>query len=196
MRWASVGVIAAVALWILAGCSADSGVREGWLEDPFGASSPGPSGPGSNPGNASAEEQEVFNLTNQERQNAGVSELSWCDALAALARAHSHDMCKRDFFDHVNPEGEDPSARGRAGHAGEFTFDPCVPSPYSGVAENIAYGYQSAQQVMQGWMNSPGHRANILNSNYTHIGVGNCGAEMQGHTGCGTHWTQNFGIRR
>jgi uncharacterized protein YkwD len=148
----------------------------------------GGNNPGSNPGNASQAEQEVFNKVNEERATAGVGALEWCDGLGACAKAHSNDMCDRDFFDHSNPEGEGPSERGQAGHAGSYTFDPIVPSPYAWLAENIAMGYSSPEQVMSGWMSSPGHRANILNGSYTHIGVGVC-------DGCGTHWTQNFGTR-
>jgi len=205
MRWIWIIGVVAIAGWLIVGCGVDTGKRYGWLKDPFsyypGITPPGGSGgggggvPGSNPGNYDQQEQEVFDLVNQERQNAGRSPLEWCDGLADLARCHSHDMCDRGFFDHVNPEGEDPTDRGRAGHAGQFTCDPIVPNPYYGIAENIAYGYNSPQSVMQAWMNSRGHRANILNGNYTHIGVGNCGTDLQGHTGCGTHWTQNFGTR-
>ena len=190
----------AVMVLLFLGCDTSSGNREGWLQSPF-EQGPGPQGPGSNPGNYDAMEQEVYERTNDERQSNGLAPLTWCDGLADCARAHSHDMCDRGFFDHVNPEGEDPTARGAAGHAGRFSFSPVVPTPYTGIAENIAHGLSSAEAVVQAWMNSPGHRANILNANYTHIGVGNCGSTIQDangrdHTGCGTHWTQNFGIRR
>ncbi|RKY19266.1 MAG: hypothetical protein DRP63_00910 [Planctomycetota bacterium] len=205
MRWVWIIGLVAITGWLIIGCGVDTGEREGWLQDPFsyypGITPPAGSGggggvPTSNPGNYDQMEQEVFDLVNQERQKAGRSPLGWCDGLADLARCHSHDMCKRDFFSHVNPEGEDPTARGRAGHAGSFTCNPVVPNPYRfGVGENIAYGFDSPQSVMQAWMNSPGHRSNILSSNYTHIGVGNCGGDLQGHKGCGMHWTQNFGAR-
>ena len=183
-------IITALAVVVFVGCGVDSGVRDG--NTPSYTGTPGlPGGgadPGSNPGDAAADEQSVFDIVNQEREAAGRSPLSWCDGLYDLAKAHSNDMCDRNFFSHVNPEGEDPTARGRAGHAGSYTFDPCVPSPYYGVAENIAMGQTSAQQVMEAWMGSAGHRANILNGAYTHIGVGLC-------DGCGTHWTQCFGTR-
>ena len=185
-------VATALAVILLVGCGVDSGVRDGntpsYTGGPGTGLPGGGSNPGSNPGNASAAEQEVFDLVNQERESAGVSPLSWCDGLGECAKAHSNDMCDRGFFSHVNPEGEDPSGRGRAGHAGSYTFSPIVPDPYYGVAENIAMGQNSAQEVMNAWMNSPGHRANILNGGYTHIGVGVC-------DGCGKHWTQCFGTR-
>jgi uncharacterized protein YkwD len=100
-------------------------------------------------------------MVNDERASAGASPLAWCDGLHACAKAHSNDI---------------------------YTFTPIVSNPYGGLAENIAMGQTSPTQVMTGWMNSPGHRANILNTGYSHIGVGLC-------DGCGTHWTQNFGSR-
>jgi len=183
-------IVTALAVVMFVGCGVDSGVRDGAAPGYSGTPGlpGGGSNPGSNPGDAAADEQSVFDLVNQEREAAGRSPLSWCDGLYDCAKAHSNDMCDRGFFSHVNPEGEDPTGRGRAGHAGSYTFSPIVPDPYYGVAENIAMGQTSAQQVMEAWMNSSGHRANILNGGYTHIGVGVC-------DGCGTHWTQNFGTR-
>ncbi len=184
--------IASLVIILAAGCGVDSGLRTGstphYTGGPGSGLPGGGNNPGSNPGDASANEQEVFDLVNQEREAAGRAPLEWCDGLHELAKAHSNDMCDRGFFSHVNPDGEDPTDRGRAGHAGSYTFDPVVPNPYYGVAENIAMGYSTPQQVMEGWMNSPGHRANILNGGYTHIGVGVC-------DGCGKHWTQCFGSR-
>jgi len=183
-------IVTALAVVVFMGCGVNSGVRDantpGYSGGPGGGLPGGGGNPGGDVGNAGASESEVFDLVNQEREAAGVNPLSWSDALYEMAKAHSNDMCDRGFFSHVNPEGEDPSARGQAGHAGSYTFTPCVPSPFYGVAENIAMGYSTAAQVMEGWMNSPGHRANILNGGYTHIGVGVC-------DGCGKHWTQNFG---
>jgi uncharacterized protein YkwD len=150
---------------------------------------PGPgSGPGPLPGSPNADETEVFNIVNDERRKAGRAALQWCEGLYNCAKAHSCDMCDRGFFNHVNPEGEGPTDRARAGHAGSYTFTPIVPNPYAWIGENIAHGYTSAAAVMNGWMNSAGHRANILDPDYTHIGVGQC-------EGCRTHWTQTFGTR-
>jgi uncharacterized protein YkwD len=189
---AAMCVLTAVVMVLFVGCGVDSGARDGYTPSYTGGPAPGlPGGgnnPGSNPGNAGQGEQEVFDMVNEEREKAGVSPLSWCDGLGELAGAHSCDMCDRNFFDHTNPEGEGPSERGQAGHAGSYTFDPVVPSPYRWVGENIAMGYSSPEQVMSGWMSSSGHRANILNGSYTHIGVGVC-------DGCGRHWTQCFGTR-
>ena len=184
--------VLALSLILLIGCGVDSGVRDDTTPYYTGGPAPGlpggSSNPGSNPGDASASEQSVFDIVNEEREKNGKSPLGWCDGLAELARAHSNDMCDRGFFSHVNPEGENPTARGRAGHAGSYTFDPICPSPYRGIGENIAMGQRSPEEVMNAWMNSPGHRANILNGGYTHIGVGIC-------SGCSKHWTQTFGTR-
>jgi uncharacterized protein YkwD len=135
-----------------------------------------------------ADEQAVFEIVNDERATAGVGPLEWCDGLYACAKAHSNDMCDHGFFAHTNPDGENPSDRGRLGHAGSYTFTPIVSNPYGGINENIAYGFSTPAAVMNAWMSSSGHRANILNSRSTHIGVGVCDQ-------CGTHWTQNFGNR-
>ena len=187
---ACLSIVTALAVVMFVGCGVDSGTRDGNTPGYTGFPDAGLPGGGTNPGgdpaNAEQAESDVFDMVNEERTAAGVNPLSWSDALYELAKAHSNDMCDRGFFSHVNPEGEDPSGRGRAGHAGTYTFNPCVPDPFFGVGENIAMGQTSAQQVMDGWMNSPGHRANILNGSYTHIGVGLC-------SGCGTHWTQCFG---
>jgi uncharacterized protein YkwD len=113
---------------LFVGCGVDSGVRDANTPSYTGGPGPGlPGGgdnPGSNPGDASAAEQEVFDIVNQEREAAGVNALSWCDGLYELAKAHSNDMCDRGFFSHVNPEGEGPFDRARLGHAGSYTFDP------------------------------------------------------------------------
>ncbi len=177
-------VVGALAVVVFVGCGVDSGVRgsdiPGYTGGPAPGTPGGPDNPGSNPGDASQAEQDVFDLVNEEREKAGVNPLSWCDGLYELAKAHSCDMCDRGFFSHVNPEGEGPFDRAKAGHAGSYTFPPTTCR-----GENIAMGYSSPEQVMNGWMNSSGHRANILRGGFTHIGVGVC-------TGCGKHWTQCF----
>lgn len=117
--------------------------------------------------------QQVLDLVNQERQNVGAPPLQF-DAEAELAaKVHSEDMLGRNYFDHVSPEGWDPGARLQMTGA----------SGYSGFGENIALGQQTPAAVMTAWMNSPGHRANILNPNFTHLGVGIAN---------GPRWTQVF----
>jgi uncharacterized protein YkwD len=117
----------------------------------------------------------VFDLVNQERVNAGVAPLIWDEAATGVAYAHSVDMQVRNFFDHTNPSGQSPGDRlTQAGIA------------WTACGENIAMGYGSPASVMNAWMNSPGHRSNILHPMFTHLGVG------VHAPGSGPWWTQNF----
>lgn len=118
----------------------------------------------------------VFDLTNQERINAGLEPFKWSDDLAAVAYAHSADMAARNFFSHNNPDGQTPFDRMRA-YGISYTY----------AAENIAMGQRTPEAVVSGWMNSAGHRANILNPNLTHLGVG-----FYQTSGGTNYWTQNF----
>ncbi|MGV9632530.1 CAP domain-containing protein, partial [Streptomyces sp. NPDC003487] len=96
--------------------------------------------------------------------------------LRDAAQAHSDDMAARDYFDHVSPDGTDPGKRITAAGYRWSTY-----------GENIAKGQQTADSVMTSWMNSPGHRANILNCSFKNIGIGI-------HDGSGgPWWTQDFG---
>ena len=123
-------------------------------------SAPAPVNPAPPSSNISQVEQDIFRLTNEQRAKNGLSPYVWDDAIAAVARAHSKDMSARNFFSHVNPDGVDPFQRMRVGG---------ISFSYAG--ENIAGG-PSADIMMNNWMNSPGHRANILNSGFRRIGVG------------------------
>jgi uncharacterized protein YkwD len=118
-------------------------------------------------------EEQVLALVNAQRAAAGCGALAGDAALASVARAHSADMRDRGFFDHVNPDGLDP-------------FDRAERAGLSARAENIASGQQDAATVMDAWMNSAGHRANILNCRLTRLGVG-----MADGPG-GPWWTQLF----
>ncbi|GGY05978.1 CAP domain-containing protein [Streptomyces hiroshimensis] len=120
---------------------------------------------------------EVTALTNAERAAAGLRPLAADPRLAAAAQAHSDDMVARDFYAHTSPEGREPWDRARAAGC-----------PHPGIGENIACGQRSAQEVVRGWMNSPGHRANILKPDFAHIGVGYATGSL-----AGTYWTQLFG---
>jgi uncharacterized protein YkwD len=117
----------------------------------------------------------VLALVNAERATAGCAPLTADDRLAAVARAHSADMRDRHFFSHTNPDGLDPFARARAAGIDYAR------------AENIAYGQPDAAAVMAAWMNSAGHRQNILNCQLHTLGVG----VAQGAGG--PWWTQLFG---
>jgi uncharacterized protein YkwD len=132
--------------------------------------------------NASEFEREVFRLTNIEREKEGLSPLRWNDTLASVARAHSADMANRGYFDHTNPDGLSPFDR--MTNAGYL---------YSSAAENIAAGQYTPQAVVDGWMNSPGHRANILNAGLTELGVGFVNVSGSEYV---RYWTQAFGTPR
>jgi uncharacterized protein YkwD len=100
-------------------------------------------------------------LMNDHRESVGCTRLLWNDDVAAVAQHHSEDMVERNYFDHTNPDGQSPFDRlQNAGIA------------YSGAAENIAWGYPSAAAVLQGWLNSSGHRSNIDNCSLKEHGVG------------------------
>ncbi|AZQ32565.1 sigma-70 family RNA polymerase sigma factor [Streptomyces cyaneochromogenes] len=121
---------------------------------------------------------QVVALVNKERSAAGCGPLAEDGLLNKAAQGHSEDMAARGFFDHTNPDGEDPGRRiTEAGYR------------WSTYGENIAQGQQTPEAVMESWMNSPGHRANILNCSFKDIGVGI-------HDGSGgPWWTQNFGAK-
>ena len=128
-------------------------------------------------GNASFENQ-VLDLINQERANQGLAPLTLNNKLTSAARGHSQDMACNDFFSHTSPTTGSPFDRIlAAGYS------------YSWAAENIAAGYGSPQDTVAGWMNSSGHRANILASNYVHIGIGYA---YWGDSTYGSYWTAVF----
>jgi uncharacterized protein YkwD len=105
-------------------------------------------------------EQELFALINRDRRAAGLSPLEWNNQLAAVARSHSREMASLRFVAHVSPTTG--STEGRARRAG-------IPFPL--VTENV--GLEGGiQQAHEGFMDSPGHRANILNPKVTHVGIG------------------------
>ena len=135
-------------------------------------------------------ERRVHDLINRERKAEKLDALQFDEKLSRIARDHSKDMAKRHFFSHVNPDGKDPTARGKlAGYTCRKVY-----RTYStvGLAENIfqgnlynririsgnqrSYDWNTsedlAKQGVKGWMNSAGHRRNILQKNYTETGVG------------------------
>ncbi|MGN9762592.1 CAP domain-containing protein [Streptomyces sp. SD31] len=129
------------------------------------------------PGDLSRTAAEVVELTNRERAGAGLRPLAVDPVLASAAQEHSADMVARAFYSHTSPEGSQPWDRAAA--AG---------STRRSIGENIACGQRSPAEVVEGWMNSPGHRANILKRDFTHIGIGFAGGGP-----AGTYWTQLFG---
>ncbi|MFJ8860783.1 CAP domain-containing protein [Streptomyces sp. NPDC102451] len=118
----------------------------------------------------------VLALVNQERAKVGCSPVTTSASLTALAQDFSEDMAARDFFGHTDPDGATP-------------WDRAAAAGVQGLGgENIARGQADAQAVMDAWMNSDGHRANILNCDYKTLGVGV-------HLGSGgPWWTQDFGF--
>lgn len=118
----------------------------------------------------------MLRLVNVERAAAGCAAVTVNPVLAEVARAHSQDMADQAYFSHTSLDGRSP-------------WDRLAGAGYSdGSGENIAAGQGTAQDVMSSWMNSSGHRSNILNCGSTTMGVG------IGHGGpYGIYWTQVFG---
>lgn len=118
-------------------------------------------------------EKEVVNLVNEIRKEYGLSELTLNTELSAVARAKSQDMKDNQYFSHTSPTYGSP-----------FDMMKTFGISYRTAGENIAMGYRTPEAVVDGWMNSEGHRANILNSSYKEIGVG--------YVSSGNYWTQMF----
>ncbi|MGW7526825.1 CAP domain-containing protein [Streptomyces sp. NPDC054783] len=126
---------------------------------------------------ASSVTARVVQLVNAERAKVGCRPLTVNAKLAKAAQAHSADMAAHQNMSHTGSDGSSPGDRiTRAGYS------------WSSYGENVAYGYATPDQVMTGWMNSPGHRANILDCSFTEIGVGLAQP--------GSYWTQDFGSAR
>jgi uncharacterized protein YkwD len=139
---------------------------------PAGSPAPKPGSPESGSGDTSAANR-VVTLVNKARATAGCRPLGVDTRLVDAAQSHSDDMADRAYFAHTTPDG--------------VTFDRRIeqagyPQP---AAENIARGSTTADQTMDLWMKSPGHRQNILNCSFQRIGVG---VDPEGW-----YWTQNFG---
>lgn len=116
----------------------------------------------------------------KERKKKGLQTLTWNEQLFKAAQEHYVGMANGDFFDH----------RQLARRVKEEGYN------YSAIAENIAAGDDRPEDVVDGWMNSPSHRHNILNPNYTEIGVGHHYREDDpGRFKYKHYWTQIFGIR-
>ena len=118
-------------------------------------------------------EAEVIRLVNEIRQENGLKPLTANWELSRVARYKSQDMVDNKYFSHTSPTYGSP-----------FQMIKAFGLSYRSAGENIAMGYATPQAVVNGWMNSSGHRANILNASYTQIGVGYV---AQGH-----YWTQMF----
>ncbi|WP_241657150.1 SafA/ExsA family spore coat assembly protein [Halobacillus salinus] len=126
--------------------------------------------------NIKSVEQQVIDLTNQERAKQGLSPLKGNWQLSRVARYKSRDMRDKGYFSHQSPTYGSPFEMMRS-----FNVS------YRRAAENIAAGQRTPQEVVDGWMNSPGHRKNILDPNLRQIGVGYAKGGSYGH-----YWTQMF----
>lgn len=118
-------------------------------------------------------ESRVIELTNAERSKNGLSALKADNPLSNVAQAKSNDMQQKNYFSHNSPTYGSP-----------FDMMRDFGVTYNSAGENIAMGQQSPEEVVQAWMDSEGHRKNILNGTFTHIGVG--------YTENGSYWTQMF----
>lgn len=118
-------------------------------------------------------EQQVLDLVNQERSKAGLKPLQMDWELQRVARTKSQDMSSKNYFSHQSPTYGSP-----------FDMMKQFGISYRTAGENIAMGQRTPQEVMNSWMNSSGHRANILKTDFTHLGVG--------YEANGYYWTQQF----
>ena len=118
-------------------------------------------------------EKEVVRLVNEIRTSNGLGLLMADESLSRVARIKSQDMKDNNYFSHTSPVYGSP-----------FDMMKQFGISYKTAAENIAMGYKTPQAVVDGWMNSPGHRANILNASFNTIGVG--------YVASGNYWTQMF----
>lgn len=118
-------------------------------------------------------EAEVVRLVNEIRAQYGLNTLTENWELSRVARYKSQDMVDRKYFSHTSPT-----------YASPFQMMKAFGLSYRSAGENIAYGQRTPREVVDAWMNSAGHRANILNATYTQIGVG--------YVSNGNYWTQMF----
>jgi len=150
VRWKSAAVLAGSAVWmaVLTGCPQPN---------------PNPNPNPNVPQHVLDMELDAHQLVNAQRVAEGLAPLTLRNDLRLVARAHSEDMFARQFFDHENPDGDDPFERM---HDAGISF--------TSAAENIAWNNfpDPAAVAVEGWMNSSGHRANILNGVFTHTGMG------------------------
>jgi len=121
---------------------------------------------------------ELLKLTNAQRHKQGLPSLQFSSQLAQAAQLHAQDMAKNNFLSHTGSNGSQISNRARA-----------VGYNFSYIGENIARGSSRPAAIIQQWMNSPGHRRNILKSQYTEVGFGYA-RDPYGH-----YWVQVFGRR-
>lgn len=121
-------------------------------------------------------QNEILSLVNAERSNLGLNPLKLNWELSRVAKAKSEDMAHEGYFSHTSPTYGTP-----------FEMMKHFGITYRTAGENIAAGQKTSREVMQAWMNSKGHRENILNPKYTELGVGQASGGSYG-----VYWTQMF----
>ena len=163
-------VASAVAL-LIAGCTI-----------PVGAPAPSPStAAGVSAGRYGATEARIFDLINAERQHQGLPGLVYNAQLDRMAKIQAENMARFQKMAHTIPESQLPTLGDRARYAGY---------PFGRLAENVALGYPNAETVVQGWMNSSGHRHNILDNTVEETGIG-----IARSAAGGLYYCQVFGRR-
>ncbi len=111
-------------------------------------------------------ERHIVTLTNIEREKRGLHPLLWDSDLRDIARSHSKDMAENDYFAHRNKVGDGATERGiKAGYS-------CRKPGTIGLGENIHFGLTDPEYTVQSWMDSPGHRENMLDPTYDRVGIG------------------------
>ncbi len=130
-----------------------------------------PSVPEADTSDMSKLEQDASRLVNERRKENGLKPLTISSDLSVKARIKSRDMLENNYFNHISPTYGSP-----------FDLMKSLGITYRTAGENIAMGYKTAEAVVNAWMNSPSHRANILSSNYTSMGIGHVNG----------YWTQWF----
>jgi uncharacterized protein YkwD len=121
---------------------------------------------------------QIVELINHERISRALTALVADPRLMAAAQSHSQDMASQEFFDHTGSDGSTPGDR--------ITREDY---PWTFFAENLGCGYPTAEAMVQGWLDSPGHRANMLSPQAAHIGIG---LAYNPDTDCGYYWTSDF----
>lgn len=129
------------------------------------------------PVNLSTYEQQLLDLVNKEREAEGLQPLQYDSKVAKVAQLKAQDLLTNNYFEHESPTYGSPSEM-------LTQFD----VSWTASGENIAAGQRSVEEVHEGWMNSPGHRENILQEIYTHVGFG----FTEGGGDYGTYWVQLF----
>ena len=133
-------------------------------------------------------EMRTYELHNQTRASNNLTTLCVSEILTQAARSHSQEMLDQGYFSHNSYNGESSSAR-----LERFDYN-----SYKKVGENIAWGsggLASPENIFQGWMESSGHRKNILDPDYREVGIGTATGECEGYSDC-TMYTADFGVRQ